>query len=179
MSGAVARRYAAALADVALEQKSADAARRDLGAFIDAFFASGDLRNTLESPAVSGELKQKVVEKIAAKMGLAPAVRNFVYLIVDHRRLEMLEEIQQAFRDELNSRLGIEEAEVTSARELSAAEKKELTAALERRTGKKVEASFQEDKALLGGAVVRLGSTIYDGSVREQLNRLRERLEAE
>jgi F-type H+-transporting ATPase subunit delta len=85
----------------------------------------------------------------------------------------------QAFSEELNKRLGIEEAEVTSARELSAAEKKDLTGALERRTGKKIEARFQEDSTLLGGAVVRLGSTIYDGSVREQLNRLRERLEAE
>jgi F-type H+-transporting ATPase subunit delta len=179
LSSAVARRYAAALADVALEQKSADAVRGDLESFIGVFFASTDLRNTLESPGVNREAKQRVIEKIAAKMGLAPAVRNFVYLIVDHRRTEMLAEIQQAFRDELNSRLGIEEAEVTSARELSAAEKKELTTALERRTGKKIEANFQEDKALLGGAVVRLGSTIYDGSVREQLNRLREQLEAE
>jgi F-type H+-transporting ATPase subunit delta len=179
LSGAVARRYAEALADVALEQKSADAVRRDLQAFIDMFFGSADLRNALESPAVSPETKHKVVEMIAEKMGLAPALRNFVYLIVDHRRAEMLVEIQQAFLDELNARLGIEEAEVTSARELNAAEKKELTAALERRTGKKIEAKFQEDKALLGGAVVRLGSTVYDGSVREQLNRLRERLEAE
>ena len=179
MSGAVARRYAEALADVALEQKSPDAVRRDLQAFIDVFFGAADLRNTLESPAVNADVKRAVVEKIAAKMGLAPAVRNFVYLIVDHRRTEMLVEIQHAFLDELNSRLGIEEAAVTSARELSAAEKKELTAALERRTGKKIEAKFHEDKALLGGAVVRLGSTVYDGSVREQLNRLREQLEAE
>jgi F-type H+-transporting ATPase subunit delta len=106
-------------------------------------------------------------------------VRNFVYLIVDHRRTEMLPEILQAFREELNARLGIVEAEVTSARELSAGEKKELTSVLERRTGKKVEARFQMDEALLGGAIVRLGSTIYDGSVRDQLNRLREKLETE
>ena len=179
MSSAVARRYAAALADVALEQKSADAVRRDLHAFVEVFLSAADLRNTLESPGVGRVAKDKIIEKIASKMGLAHAVRNFACLIVDHRRTEMLRGIQQAFGEELNARLGIAEAEVTSARELSAAEKRELTLALERRTGKKVEAKFQEDRALLGGAVVRLGSTVYDGSVREQLVRLRQRLEAE
>jgi F-type H+-transporting ATPase subunit delta len=176
---AVAQRYAAALADVAAERKNGEAVRRDLAAFVEAFASVPDLRNALGSPALSAAVKHRVIEEIAAKMKLDVAVRNFIYLLVDHRRLETLAEIQQAFRDELNVRLGIVEAEVTSARELSAAEKKELTAVLERRTGKKVEARFQEDEALLGGAIVRLGSTIYDGSVRDQLNRLREQLEKE
>jgi F-type H+-transporting ATPase subunit delta len=91
----------------------------------------------------------------------------------------MFREIEQAFITELNRRVGIAEAEVTTARKLSDAERKELLAVLERRTGKKIEATFAEDSALLGGAVVRVGSTVYDGSVREQLNRMRERLEAE
>jgi F-type H+-transporting ATPase subunit delta len=176
---ATGQRYAAALADVAMEQKSAEAVKRDLTTFVEMFFSTADLRNALESPAVNRELKLKVITTIATKMELNPAVHNFICLVVDHRRTEMLREMVQAFAEELNKRLGIEEAEVTSARELSAAEKKELTGALERRTGKKIEARFQEDSTLLGGAVVRLGSTIYDGSVREQLNRLRERLEAE
>lgn len=176
---ATAQRYAAALADVAMEQKSAEAVKRDLAAFVEMFFSSADLRNALESPAVNRDVKLKVITTIAGKMGLNTAVRNFVCLVVDHRRTEMLREMVQAFAEELNKRLGIEQAEVTSARELSAAEKKELTTVLERRTGKKIEARFEEDSALLGGAIVRLGSTIYDGSVREQLNRLRERLEAE
>lgn len=179
MSGAVAQRYAAALADVALERKSAEKVQRDLDAFAETFFSSSNLRNTMESPAVNRDIKNRVIEAIAAKMGLDPAVRNFIYLVVDHRRTEMLPEIQTAFRSELNLRLGVEEAEVTSARELTAAEKKELTSVLERRTGKKVETRFEQDKALLGGAVVKMGSTIYDGSVREQLNRLREQLETE
>ena len=124
-------------------------------------------------------MKHKVIEELAAKMDLAPAVRNFVYLIVNHRRTEMLREIQQAFETELNARLGIAEAEVTSARELNAADRGRMTTALERRTGKKIEARFREDESLLGGAVVRVGSTVYDGSVREQLTRLREQLETE
>lgn len=175
----VAQRFAGALADVAMEQKSAEAVKHDLGAFVELFFTTTDLRNALESPAVDGDVKDKVIATISARMGLNTAVRNFISLVVNHRRTELLREMQQAFDAELNARLGIEEAEVTSARELSAAEKKELSAVLERRTGKKIEARFREDKALLGGAMVRLGSTIYDGSVREQLNRLREQLEAE
>ena len=179
MNGAVASRYAAALADVALEQKIADRVKSDLAAFAEAFSSSPDLRNFLESPAVARDAKQKVIENLGARMDLAPAVRNFVHLLVDHRRMEMLREIQQAFLGELNNRLGIAEAEVTSARELSAAERQQLTAAIERRTGKKIEARFREDRSLVGGAVVRVGSTVYDGSVREQLTRLRQQLEAE
>jgi F-type H+-transporting ATPase subunit delta len=179
LNGAVASRYAAALAEATLGQNSADAVKRDLASFVEAFFSASDLRNCLESPAVSHEVKRKVVEKLSEQMGLAPAVRNFVYLLVDHRRTEMLREIQEAFQTELNARLGIAEAEVTSARELSAAEKGQLTAALERRTGKKIEARFRMDESLVGGAVVRVGSTVYDGSVREQLTRLREQLETE
>jgi F-type H+-transporting ATPase subunit delta len=176
---AIAQRYAAALADVALERKSADAVKRDLAAFVEVFFASADLRNVLESPAVNRDMKRTVIEKVAEKMGMNDAARNFILLLVDNRRTHMLREIEQVFSQELNARLGIAEADVTSPRELSEAEKKELTAALERRTGKKIEARFAQDQSLVGGAMVRVGSTIYDGSVREQLNRLREQLETE
>ena len=176
---AVAERYAAALADVALERKSGEAIRKDLAAFVETFLASADLRNALESPAVDGAVKNKIITAIAAKMGLNDAVRNFICLIVDHRRTHLLQEILPVFSTELNKRLGIAEAEVTTARALSDAEKKDLLAVLQRRTGKKIEARFAEDANLLAGAVVRVGSTVYDGSVREQLNRLREQLEAE
>ena len=176
---ALAERYAAALADVALERKSGEAVRNDLAAFVETFLASADLRNALESPAVDSAVKNKVITAVAAKMGLNDAVRNFIYLIVDHRRTHLFHEILPVFRTELNKRLGIAEAEVTTARALSDAEKTDLLAVLERRTGKKIEASFAEDASLLGGAVVRVGSTVYDGSVREQLSRLREQLEAE
>ena len=179
MTGAVALRYAAALADVALEQKAADRVKDDLASFTEAFSSAADLRIFLESPAAARKAKSKVIETIAERMKLAPTVRNFVQTLVDHGRMEMLPAIQQAFHGELNNRLGIAEAEVVSARELSAAEKKQLTAALERRTGKKIEARFRGDASLVGGMVVRVGSTVYDGSVREQLTRLREQLEAE
>jgi F-type H+-transporting ATPase subunit delta len=120
-----------------------------------------------------------VIAELCAKMGLNEAVRNFIYVVVDHGRLHLLQEIIPAFRTELNDRLGIADAEVTSAHPLSDADKKQLVAVLEKRTGKKIDARFSQDAALVGGAVVRVGSTIYDGSVREQLNRLREQLGSE
>jgi F-type H+-transporting ATPase subunit delta len=176
---AVAERYAAALADVAVERKNSETVKRNLAAFVEAFSSIADLRNALESPALNAEVKRKVIAEVAGKMGLDVAVRNFIYLVVDHRRTEVLPEIEQAFLSELNERLGIVDAEVTSAHELNDDEKLQLSTVLEQRTGKKVEARFQIDGALLGGAVVRLGSTIYDGSVRDQLKRLREQLETE
>ena len=176
---AVADRYAAALADVAVAHNSGEAIRRDLAAFLETYYGSPELKNALETPSLEHEVKAKIVQSLAAKMGLNDWVRNFVIMVVANQRTHMLREIEQAFITELNRRVGIEEAEVTTARKLSDAERKELLMVLERRTGKKIEATFAEDSALLGGAVVRVGSTVYDGSVREQLNRMRERLEAE
>jgi F-type H+-transporting ATPase subunit delta len=173
------QRYASALADVALEQKHGEAVKKELSGFVDLFNSSAELRNFLETPAVARSAKQAVIEKLAKQMGLSAAVRNFLFVIVDHRRTHELEEIAKAFETELNARLGIAEAEVTAARELSTEEKAELSRALERLTGKKIEARYGTDAGLIAGAVVRIGSTIYDGSVREQLNRLRARLGAE
>ena len=176
---AVTERYAAALAAVALERKNGEIVLKDLSAFVDTYFASADLRNALESPAVDREVKNKVIAAIAAKMGLNDAVRNFVCLMVDHGRMHMFREILPVFTTELKKRMGIAEAQVTTARPLSDAEKTQLTGVLAKPTGKKIEPRFAEDKALLGGAVVRVGSTVYDGSVREQLNRMREQLETD
>jgi F-type H+-transporting ATPase subunit delta len=176
---ALAQRYAAALADIAQERGNAEAVKKELNSFVELFAASDELRKFLESPAVQRATKQGVIDKLAARMGLSAAVRNFLFVLMDNRRTGELEEIRRAFDAELNARLGIAEAQVTSARELSAAEKGELVAALARLTGKKIEARYGTDESLIAGAVVRIGSTIYDGSVREQLNRLRARLQAE
>jgi F-type H+-transporting ATPase subunit delta len=167
------------MADAAMDKKNATQVRADVAAFVQAFDASADLRNCLQSPAIASEVKQRVVTDIATKMGLSEGVRNFVSLIVGHGRTELLGEIERVLGDELNDRMGIAAAEVVSARRLSDAERQELTATLERRVGKKIEAQFREDQDLLGGAVVRVGSTVYDGSVREKLNRLREQLGGE
>ena len=179
MTGAASSRYAAALADVAIEEGTTERVKTDLASLAAAWSCSADLRNVLESPAVSRDSKHRIIETISARMELTTAVRNFAYLLVDHRRTELLGEMQRAFDVVLKARLGIAEAQITSAGALSASEREQLTRALEERTGKKIEATFREDASLLGGAVVRVGSTVYDGSVREQLTRLQERLERE
>jgi len=175
----IASRYAEALVEVSLEQNEAARVKKDLSDFVEAFDGATDLRHFLDNPAAPRKEKHAVIDAIAEKMQMARAVRNFILIVIDHERMEMLHEIHSAFRERLNEKLGIADANVVSARELSPEERGELTAALERRTGKKIEASFSEDASLLGGAVVRVGSTIYDGSVREQLTRVREQMEAE
>lgn len=175
----LAQRYAGSLADVAIEQGRAESVKAELAAFVELMAESADLRNLLASPGVASKTKQAVIEKLTARMGAGKTLRNFLFVIVDNRRATLLPQIQQAFEAELNARLGMAEAEVASARELTAEEKNELTRVLGRLTGKRVEARYGIDPELIGGAVVRVGSTIYDGSVREQLNRLRTRLASE
>jgi F-type H+-transporting ATPase subunit delta len=175
----VAQRYAAALVDVALEQKNAEAVRAELAAFAALVTESADLRNFLSSPAVPRPQKQAVVEQLVARLGAGGALRNFLFVLIENRRTLLLPQIRDAFQELLHARLGITEAEVTSARELSAEERSALIAALERKTGKRIEARYALDPALIAGAQVRIGSTVYHGTVREQLNRIRARLAAE
>ncbi|MGB2591773.1 MAG: ATP synthase F1 subunit delta [Candidatus Acidiferrum sp.] len=171
--------YANALADVALMQGAADAALKQLSDFGAAYAISADLRNFLTSPGVPRDAKHGVIEKIASRIGAGKIIRNFLFVISDHQRTHILPEIIAAFEDVIRQRQGIAEAEVSSASELSAAQKKRFTQTLERITGKKIQARYSLDPALLGGAVVRVGDTIYDGSVRNSLNELRARLVAE
>jgi F-type H+-transporting ATPase subunit delta len=171
--------YANALADAALAQGAADAVLKQLGDFATAFAVSSELRNFLTSPGVPREAKHGVIEKIAARIGAGKIIRNFLFVIADHQRTHILPEILAAFQDVIRQRQGIAEAEISSAVELSAAQKKKFAQTLERLTGKKIQAKYSLDPALMGGAVVRVGDTIYDGSVRNSLNKMRARLAAE
>ena len=171
--------YANALADVALAQGAAEAALKQLGDFAAAFGVSAELRNFLTSPGVPREAKREVIEKIAGRIGAGKIIRNFLFVIADHQRTHILPEIVASFQDVIRQRQGIAEAEISSAIELSAAQKKRFAQTLERLTGKKIDAKYSLDPALLGGAVVRVGDTIYDGSVRSSLNEMRVRLAAE
>lgn len=171
--------YANALADVAFAQGAAEPTLKQLADFQAAFNASAELRNALASPGVPAEAKHAVIEKITARIGGGKIIRNFLFVIADHRRTHILPEIVAAFEGVVRQRQGIAEAEVLSAFELSAAQKKRLSQTLERVTGKKIEARFTLDPSLLGGAVVRVGDTIYDGSVRNSLKEMRARLMAQ
>jgi F-type H+-transporting ATPase subunit delta len=173
---AIARRYAAALADVAMEQGAAGPVKKNLADFAEILSTSADFGNFLSSPSVPRASKQAVIEKLVSRMGAGKIFRNFLLVLAVNRRMVLLPEIAGAFDALLLERMGIAEAQVTSAEELTAAQKTELNRAMEHVAGKKLESRYRVDRSLLGGAVVRIGSTVYDGSVREQLERLRERL---
>ncbi len=171
--------YANAMADIALAQGAAEPAAKQLLEFGGAYEQSAELRTFLASPAVSMEAKHAVIEKIAARLGASKIIRNFLFVLADHRRTQLIPEVIATFHQVIRQRQGVAEAEISSAIELSAAQKKEMAATLARLTGKKIETKFALDPALLGGAIVRIGDTIYDGSLRSRLNEMRARLAAE
>ena len=174
---AVVSRYARALADLVVE-KHLDAAQSvaELNALADVVAASHELHTVLENPSVPSRQKLGVLDSIVARLGVSRYVRNFVAVVMDHRRIAALPEIARQFALELDTRLGFAEAEITSARELAENEKRELTERLEEMTGKKIRPRYRQDPRVLGGAVIRIGSTVYDGTVRGQLRRLKEQL---
>ena len=135
---------------------------------------SSDLRRVWENPAIPADQKRRVLDVIAERDGISKQARNLVAVLIDHRRIHFLDPIIRQLEKELDARLGFAEAEITSVRELGDAEKREFEAQVGKLTGKKVRAHYAQDASLLGGAVVRVGSTIYDGSVKGQLERMKE-----
>ena len=171
--------YATALADIALEQGAAEPVKKQLADFGAAYEGSAELRNVLASPAVDKAAKHGVIEKLTARLGASRVVRNFLFVVTDNQRTHLLPEMLQTFDAVIRQRLGMAEAEIISAAELTASQKTTLQQTLERLTGRKIQAKYSLDPALLGGAVVRIGDTIYDGSVKSRLNQMRARLSAE
>jgi F-type H+-transporting ATPase subunit delta len=137
---------------------------------------SRELREVWDNPSIASEQKRAVLDAIVRRAGISPPVRNFVAVLIDKRRTRFLSEIVKQFAHDLNERLGIAEAEVTTARELTVEERAELEADLSRVSGKAIRATYEQNPALLGGAIARVGSTVYDGSVKGQLERIRQQL---
>jgi len=169
--------YARAFADVVMSTK-ADAGRMlaELHSVEALLAESVDLRRVLDNPSIPSAQKNAVIDAVTQRIGASRPVRNFVAVITDHRRLALFSEIVKQVEQELNDRMGFADAQVTSARPLNDPEKQLLEAEIAKLTGKRVRARYQQDTTLLGGAVVQVGSTIYDGSVNGQLERIREQL---
>jgi F-type H+-transporting ATPase subunit delta len=171
----VANTYARAFADVVFSARL-DAVRAIgvLQQIALLFDESVDLRRVWENPAVPADQKRRLLDAIVQREGIDKQVRNLVAVLMDHRRLSYLGRIVEQLEKELDARLGFAEAQISTARELGDAEKRVLEAQIEKTTGKKVRATYGLDASLLGGAVVRVGSTIYDGSVKGQLEKIKE-----
>jgi F-type H+-transporting ATPase subunit delta len=169
--------YARAFADVVVSSKL-DSARmlQELRGIETLLGESVQFRRVMVNPSIPGDRKRAVLDAVVQKLGMTRQVRNFIAVVTDHRRLPLLAEILKQLERELNDRMGIADAEIISARELGETERKLLEVEVARLTGKHVRARYRQDASLLGGALVKVGSTVYDGSVSEQLERIREQL---
>ena len=173
----ISLRYAHALASVAQSAHlDVNATKQQLDDFAGTLAGSHELREVLMNPSIASEQKLKVLDAVAARIGMFSQVRNFVAVIMDHQRLAELSEILAEYAAVSDQKSGFAEAEITSAHPLNAEDRVELEAQVAKLAGGKIRATYREDAALLGGAVVRIGSTVYDGSIRAQLLHLKQKL---
>ncbi|MGI8786712.1 MAG: ATP synthase F1 subunit delta [Pyrinomonadaceae bacterium] len=169
----VARRYAVALADVVTKTGEIDFVRTELKTWETLINANGNLQDAFGNPAIAQSSKEKVLESLIEKTRPAKTTANFLRVLLRNNRLTELGEINEKFASVLEERSGVVSAEIISARPLSEGEKTEMQKNLARLTGKTVNLNFQIDETLIGGVVTRLGSTVYDSSVKTQLAELK------
>jgi F-type H+-transporting ATPase subunit delta len=179
MSIAVANRYARALADVVGAGGDFRRVLGELETFAGTYRESAELREAFSSPAVPLLTKTNVLMKLAAALEVSLVTRNFLRVLLAHYRMGLIEQVCQAFRKITNELLGIAEVSVTAASPLSGEEEAALLRRFQELTGKAVELRFRVDSDLLGGVVAQVASTVYDGSIRGELDRMREKLRAQ
>jgi len=173
-----ANRYARALID-ALYPEKAEIGQQQLQQFLSLLTDQPDARRLLENPAMAGDRRKRLLNDLSGALNLDRRVANFIGILVDRDRLSLLDEIIQTYQKFLDEKLGIVRARVTAAYSLDAAQQKELMARLEKATGKQIRMEVAVDPSLIGGLVAQVGSTIYDGSVRQQLQAFRNQLSEE
>jgi F-type H+-transporting ATPase subunit delta len=172
----VARRYATALADVVVARGEARQVQEELSAWEMMMNSNPTLMEVFSNPTIPYEQKRKVLTALIERASLRPTTSNFLQLLLRNQRLTELTEVNGRFAQVLDERSGVVSAEVTTARAVPAAQQEALRSRLSAMTGKQVRLSFTTDEELIGGLVTRIGSTIYDGSVRTQLQQVKERM---
>jgi F-type H+-transporting ATPase subunit delta len=176
VTGSLARRYARAVIQIGTTHDNLDQIGADLRSLAHAMHASAELVTVLTNPAIRRADRRRVIDGLLQRIGAEPHTRNLVYLLLDGERLGSVEAISREVDAMIEAKAGRMMAEVTSARPLDAAQLTQITAALEKVSGKKVAVTKREDPSLLGGVVAKLGDTVYDGSLRTQLRTLRDEL---
>ncbi len=169
-------KYARALAEVAFEIGTAEQIADELSRFVEAMEESRELAAALQNPAYPLAIKQGIVRKVADRMKLEPIVLNFLLLLVERSRISQLEVMREGYQRVLDEHAGVVQVSVSSTHELPDATRKGLEKALRRLTGEKVRLEYGLDESLIGGVKLQIGSTVYDGSVRTQLDQLRQEL---
>ena len=175
---AVARRYAEALADVAFERNAVDKIAGELRAFAEMVEAHEDLRNLFANPVVSQSEKAGVLDALIARVGPGDYTANLLRALLGNDRLHYLTQVYEQFVREVNERHGVVVAHVTTAAPIGPAERERLARKLREMTGKQVEFEIETDPSLIAGVVTRVGSVVYDGSVRTQLLDIKQKLKS-
>ena len=172
-------RYAVAFLDVITAARlDTVAIDRQFTDFLATWDGSADLREFFSNPVIPALQKVTFLDKLNTRMGLQKELRNLLAVLIDNGRIASIAEVAAGYRKLLQNQLGIRQAEIITARELDSQERETLLAGVGKLAGARIEASFKLDKSILGGTVVRIGSTVYDGSVRGRLDRLKEALTA-
>ncbi len=184
MPSAVSSRYARALVDIVTGPAATEAGKDpqavavQLAEFHTLLTENPEVRILFSTPAVAAAKKKAILAELAPRLELDALTKNFLNVLIDNDRMIFLREIAEAFDSLLHERLGVVVAEILTARPLEEAEQKQLARALHAKTGKQIRMNLSLDSNLIGGIVARIGSTIYDGSVRGQLERIRGELTA-
>jgi F-type H+-transporting ATPase subunit delta len=173
---AVLGRYARSLAEIVFEEKLEEKVTEDLKTYNEIFRAVPDLLDAFHSPSIPRETKEKLLAELMALYPVHVITSNFLRILLQHNRIRFFQQIMDAYLKSVNERNGIVSARVTAAVPLSQQDVMGLQTRLGEITGKRVNVELQTDANLLGGVVVQVGSTIFDGSIRTQLSEMRRRL---
>jgi F-type H+-transporting ATPase subunit delta len=172
----IARRYSTALADVLLKQGDKETVRTELEVVGKLFEENGELRSVFGNPAITHANKERLLDALIAKTNPSDIIANFLKVLLQNGRLNDITEINDRFGSILEERSGSVSAQIISARELPSGERAEFEKQLEAITGKRVNINYTIDENIIGGVVTRIGSTVFDGSVRTKLENLKEQL---
>jgi F-type H+-transporting ATPase subunit delta len=172
----IANRYARALADVITERRETNEVVAELNRFARLMAEHSQLRDVFASPVLAVERKRAVLDELLSRMNLRQTTGNFLQLLLSNSRLHDLDQMLSALSSELDVRTNIVSAEVITAREISEQEQARLRDKLKAATGKDVRLQFRADPAIIGGVIARIGSLVYDGSIKSQLAQMKQRL---
>ncbi|MBN2337697.1 MAG: ATP synthase F1 subunit delta [Acidobacteria bacterium] len=176
ISSAVAGRYARSLADVVFEEKVEARVLGDLERFREIFAAVPDVLEAFDSPAVAREAKGRLLDELLERYPVSPVAANFLRVLLRNNRIRHFSPMLDAFGKAVDARRGVVRARVTSAAPLEDRELEMVEAGLARFTGARVQVESRTDPELLGGCVVEIGSTVFDGSIRTRLAEVKRRL---
>jgi F-type H+-transporting ATPase subunit delta len=172
----IARRYAEAVADVAVAQNQVDQVDAELNTFAHMMKSSRELYEVFASPVLSNEQKGKVLNALVERTKPSQTTANLLKVMLHNYRLHNVGAVYEQFKREINERKGLVTAEVTTAQTLTADEQNLLNRRLQELTGKQVQIHFKTDATLIGGVVTKIGSVEYDGSIRTQLETVKQKL---